>query len=287
MSVTTTSASAPDVAAPRPPQRHLAKRGWLGRLVWRALIFVLYVFLLAPVLVVVVMSFDTQSFMSFPPQGFTLDWYARLTENAAFIRGFQVSLIVGVCTCALATLIGVPAALALARHRFRGSGAVSSLFLAPLMVPTVVLGLALLLTLSPWGLTGSYPGLVLAHLAITTPYVVRTTAMSLLTADLSCEEAARILGANSWATFRRITLPLALPGVLAGAVIAFIISFDEAVISLFVVGPAATTLPVEIYNYVQYRSDPQIAALSVVLIAISVVVVVIIERIIGLSRALR
>ena len=274
-------------AAHSSPKSRLLKRGWPGRLVWRAVIFLLYVFLLAPVLIVVIMSFDTQSYMAFPPQGFTLDWYARLTENAAFINGFRVSLIVAACACALATIIGVPAALALTRHRFRGHGAVSSLFLAPLMIPTVVLGLALLLTLSPWGLTGSYPGLVLAHLAITTPYVVRTTAMGLMTADLACEEAARILGANGWTTFRRVTVPLALPGILAGAVIAFIISFDEAVISLFVVGPSATTLPVEIYKYVEYRTDPQIAALSVVLIAISLVFVIVIERIIGLGRALR
>ncbi len=270
-------------AKPRPKKR----RGRLGRVAWRSLITLLYLFLLAPVIVVVVMSFDTQSYLAFPPQGFTLDWYAKLADNVAFIKGFQVSLIVAGCTCAAAVLIGVPAAIALARHHFRGRGAVSSLFLAPLLVPTVVLGLALLLTLSPWGLTGSYPGLILAHLAITTPYVVRTTAMSLLTADLSCEEAARILGAGAWTTFRRITLPLAMPGILAGAVIAFLISFDEAVISLFVVGPSATTLPVEIYKYVQFRSDPQIAALSVVLIAISLVFVVAIERIIGLGRALR
>lgn len=271
----------------QPSRGRRLRRGWAGRGTWRLLILALYVFLLAPVLVVIVMSFDTQTYMAFPPQGFTLNWYARLTENAEFIRGFQVSLFVGLCTTAGATTIGVPTALALARHRFRGRGVVSGLFLAPLMVPTVVLGLALLLTLSPWGLTGSYPGLVLAHLAITTPYVVRTTAMSLLAADLSCEEAARILGANGWTTFRRVTVPLALPGILAGAVIAFIISFDEAVISLFVVGPSVTTLPVEIYKYVEYRADPQIAALSVVLIAISLLVVVVIERIVGLGKALR
>ena len=277
----------PSKAAQPKRSGSILKRGWVRRSVWRSLIVALYLFLLAPVLVVVVMSFDTQSFMAFPPQGFTLDWYARLIDNAAFIKGFQVSVVVAISATALATAIGVPAALALTRHRFRGRGGVSSLFLAPLMVPTVVLGLALLLTLSPWGLTGSYAGLILAHLAITTPYIVRTTAMSLMTADLACEEAARVLGANAWTTFRRVTVPLALPGILGGAVIAFIISFDEAVISLFVVGPSATTLPVEIYKYVQYRSDPQIAALSVVLILISLIFVVLVERIIGLGRALR
>ncbi len=263
------------------------RRGWIGRALWRGLITLLYAFLLAPVLVVVGISFDTQNYLAFPPQGFTLDWYARLVDNEAFRTGFQVSVVVAGCTTLLATLIGVPAALALSRHHYRGRSAASALFLAPLLVPTVVLGLALLLTLTPMGLTGSYPGLVLAHLAITTPYVVRTTAMALLTADLACEEAARILGGNGWTTFRRVTLPLAMPGIVAGAVIAFLISFDEAVISLFVVGPSATTLPVEIYRYVEYRSDPQIAALSVVLIVISLLFVAVIERVIGLGRALR
>lgn len=258
-----------------------------GRYSWGGLITLLYLFLLAPIIIVVVISFDTQSFLSFPPQGFTLDWYARLADNASFVRGFQVSLVVASCTCLLATVVGVPAALALSRRRFRGRGALTSLFVAPLMVPTVVLGLALLLVLSPLALTGSYPGLVLAHLAITIPYVVRTTSMSLLTTDAACEEAAKILGANSLNVFRRVTFPLIRPGVLAGAVIAFLISFDEAVISLFVVGPSATTLPVEIFRYVQFRTDPQVAALSSVLIAISLVLVVVVERAIGLRRALR
>lgn len=267
-----------------PRRRH---SHWKSRAIWRALILVLYLFLLAPVLVVAIMSFDTQSYLGFPPEGFTLDWYAQLLENQAFITGFQVSVIVGACTCVTAVVIGVPAAMALTRHQFRGKGAVSSFFLSPLLVPTVVLGLALLLALSPFGLTGSYPGLVLAHLAITTPYVVRTTMIALKTSDIACEEAANILGANKWTTFRRITLPLAAPGILAGAAIAFLISFDEAVIALFVVGPNATTLPVEIFRYVQYQSDPQIAALSVVLILISIVFVIIIERAIGLTRALK
>lgn len=259
----------------------------IARYSWISLIAVLYLFLLAPILIVVIISFDTQRFLAFPPEGFTLDWYAQVAGNRSFVRGFQVSLIVGACTCVLSTIVGVPTALALARRRFRGRGALQSLFIAPLMVPTVVLGLALLLVLSPIGLTGSYPGLVLAHLAITIPYVIRTTSMSLLTADVACEEAARILGADGWTTFRRVTLPLIRPGILSGAVIAFIISFDEAVISLFVVGPSATTLPVEIFRYVQTRTDPQVAALSTVLIAISLVVVVVVERSFGLRRALR
>ncbi|TDD22501.1 ABC transporter permease [Nonomuraea diastatica] len=236
---------------------------------------------------VVIISFDAQSTMSFPPQGFTFQWYERLAQNAEFIQGFQVSAVVGAGVALLALLIGVPVAVALTRHDFRFRETMSGFFLSPLMVPAIVLGLALLLVLAPFKITGTYGGLIVAHLAITVPYVVRTTSMSLMTMNRSCEEAARTLGASPWRTFTRVTLPLIAPGVLAGGVIAFLISFDEAVISLFVVGPQATTLPVEIFHYVESRTDPQIAALSVVLIAISVLFMVIIERAAGLKKVLR
>jgi putative spermidine/putrescine transport system permease protein len=257
--------------------------GWPNRI----LVTVLYLFLLAPILVVLGISFDSQSNMAFPPKGFSLQWYEKLAHNQEFIHGFKVSVITAGGVALLALLIGVPVALAITRYDFPGRDALSGFFLSPLLVPGIVLGLALLLVLSPLKITGTYAGLIVAHLSITIPYVIRTASMSLLTLNRSCEEAARTLGASSWTTFRRVTLPLIASGVLAGGVIAFLISFDEAVISLFVVGPRVTTLPVEIFHYVETRTDPQIAALSVVLIAISVVFVVIIERVMGLRRVLR
>jgi putative spermidine/putrescine transport system permease protein len=258
-------------------------KGWPNRV----LVTVLYLFLLAPILVVVGISFDSESSMAFPPQGFSLQWYEKLTQNQDFITGFKVSLITAGGVALGARRIGVPVALAIARFEFRGREALSAFFLSPLLVPAIVLGLALLLVLAPLRITGTYAGLIVAHLSITIPYVIRTASMSLLTLNRSCEEAARTLGASAWVTFRKVTLPLIAPGVLAGGVIAFLISFDEAVISLFVVGPRATTLPVEIFHYVETRTDPQIAALSVVLIAISILFVVIIERVMGLKRVLR
>jgi putative spermidine/putrescine transport system permease protein len=258
-------------------------RGWPNRI----LVTVLYLFLLAPILVVLGISFDSQSNMAFPPKGFSLRWYEKLAQNQEFITGFKVSVITAGGVAVLALLLGVPVALAITRYDFPGRDALSGFFLSPLLVPAIVLGLALLLVLAPLRITGTYAGLIIAHLSITVPYVIRTSSMSLLTLNRSCEEAARTLGASAWTTFRRVTLPLIAPGVLAGGAIAFLISFDEAVISLFVVGPRATTLPVEIFHYVETRTDPQIAALSVVLIAISILFVVIIERVMGLRRVLR
>lgn len=257
----------------------------LFRVVYAFVLIILYVFLLAPIIVVVITSFETQSYLSFPPEGFTLDWYAKVLTNQQFIQGFQVSLVVATVAALLALALGVPAALALSR-RFPGNSALSTFFISPLIVPTVVLGLALLLVLAPLGLTGSYPGLVTAHMVITIPYVVRTVLVSLQTQDLTCSEAARTLGATGWMTFRRVTLPLITPGIFAGAAIAFIISFDEAAISLFVVGPGATTLPAVIFNAVQYQTDPQISALSVLLILLSGIFIVTIDKAIGLKNVM-
>lgn len=258
-------------------------KGWPNRV----LVTLLYLFLLAPILVVVGISFDTQSSMAFPPKGFSLQWYEKVINNQVFITGFKVSVITAGGVALLALLVAVPVALAIARYEFRGRDTLAAFFLSPLLVPAIVLGLALLLVLAPLRITGTYAGLIVAHLGITIPYVIRTVSMSLLTLNRSCEEAARTLGASAWVAFRRVTLPLIAPGVLAGGVIAFLISFDEAVVSLFVVGPRATTLPVEIFHYVESRTDPQIAALSVVLIGISILFVVVIERVMGLKRVLR
>lgn len=256
-----------------------------SRLFGRLIVTAMYLFLLAPIIIVFLISFDASSSMSFPPEGFSTQWYRAVIENETFMRGFRVSIITASLVAVLTVLSGVPAAMALVRGRFPGRSVLEGFFLSPLLVPAIVLGLAMLLVLAPVGLVGSVTGIVLAHYAITLPYVIRTVSMALITMDRAAEEAARTLGANPWQTFLRVTLPAITPGVIAGGVIAFIISFDEAVISLFVVSPSVTTLPVEIFNFVQRRTDPSVAALSVMLIAISLLIVVIVERAIGLNKA--
>lgn len=265
-------------------KRSLSSRvsGWA----WRALVAILYVFLLAPLLVVLVISFNADPYLSFPPEEWSVRWYAALASNVAFVEGLRASLVVATSSTVLALIVGVPAALALARYRFRGREAFVAFFTMPLMVPTVVLGLGLLIIFAPLRLTASYPGLVAAHVVLVVPFVIRTTATSLSTLPPEYGEAASGLGASPWRTFRRVTLPLVAPGVGAGAAIAFLISFDETVVTLFLVGPQLTTLPVEIFRYVEYRTDPSVAALSVVLVLVSVVGVVVIERLLGLGRAL-
>lgn len=252
----------------------------------RVVVTLIYLFLLAPIIAVVLISFNQTSSLSIDIGVPSFQWYQQMISNQAFLEGARVSFITAAVVAIVVLLLGVPIALAIARYQFRGKGAVSAFFLSPLLVPTVVIGLGLLLVFQPMGLAGTYLGIVIAHFGITVPYVIRTTLMSLKTSDVRCEEAARVHGANSFTTFRRVTLPIIAPGLIAGAAMAFIISFDEAVISLFVAGSGRTTLPVEMFRYLQYRSDPAVAALSVILIAISVALVVVIERVVGLRRAM-
>lgn len=259
----------------------------LGGWAFRALVALLYAFLLAPILVVIVISFNAEPYLSFPPERWGLRWYSALADNAAFVEGFRVSLLLASSSAALAVLIGVPAALAISRYNFRGREAFVTFFTMPLMIPTVVLGLGLLLVLSPLRLTATYPGLLAAHVVLVVPFVIRTTATSLSTLPPEYGEAAYSLGATPWRAFYRVTLPLVAPGVIAGAAIAFLVSFDEVVVTLFLVGPQFSTLPVEVFRYVEYRTDPSVAALSVVLVLVSVAGVVLIERLLGLGRALR
>jgi len=268
------------------PQPAVRRKPWpIGRWLHGLAIALLYLFLLAPIVVVLVVSFDNRPYLSFPPQSWSLDSYRQVLQNQSFLKAFHVSLVVGAIAALLSLAAGVGVALAL-RRPARGRDAVQALFMSPLLVPNIVLGVALLLVLSSLGLLDSYLGLVLAHVGITLPYVVRTVSLSLKSVDARCEEAALTLGAPPRVVFWRVTLPLIRPGVIAGGVIAFLISFDEAVISLFVTGTRTSTLPVEVYRYIEYRTDPQVAALSALLIAVSVVVVLLVERLLGLRRAL-
>lgn len=267
--------------------RVFRRRPSIGKPLFSVVVALMYLFLLAPLLIVFVISFSSNQYLSFPPEGFTFHWYQVLPQETTFVSGLQTSLITASIVTVIVLLTGVPAALALYRYDFRGKAAIAAFFLSPLLVPTIVLALGLVLVLGPLGLTNTYESIIIGHIGITIPYVIRTTLMSISTSDTSCEEAARVLGANGFTVFRRITLPIIAPGVISGGVIAFIVSFDEAVISLFVAESGRPTLPVQVLRYVENQADAVVAALSVVLILFSVVIVVIVERVMGLRKALK
>lgn len=246
---------------------------------------VIYVLMLAPAAVVIVIAFSADSFIIFPPSGFSLQWFERLMSHAALKAALVLSLQIAAVVTVVSLLLGVPAALALAKGRFRGQAALHNLFLAPLLLPTLVMGLALLLAFQPLRLTATIPGIVLAHLTVTLPFVVRMMTTAFMTLPDDVEAAAATLGAPPWRVLLRITLPLAAPGIVACAALSFLLSFDETVISLFVSGPRASTLPVEMVRYVEGRTDPLIAALSVVIITGTILIVLAVERLVGLTRA--
>lgn len=255
-------------------------------LLWTLSVLVL-AFLWSPLLVILVVSFDTSNYLAFPPQGFTLDNYAAVLANRDFVSGFAISLVTGLIVSLVATTLGVLAALGIRRARGRAAGALSTFILSPLLMPSVVLGLALMLVFARLQLVDTRLGLVLAHTVITLPYAFRTVLASLETYNASSEDAARVLGARPFTVFRRVTLPLIRPGVASALVLGFLVSFDESVISLFVTGRQTRTLPVVLLNYIEVQADPVVAALSVVLVAISVVVMLIVNRIVGLRAAVR
>lgn len=244
-----------------------------------------YALILAPIIVVFALAFSADSFIVFPPSAYSLRWFEALAHHGPLLASLWLSVQVACVVTLGSLLVGVPAALALAKGEFRGKDALTGFFLAPLLLPTLITGLALLLFFTPLRLTATLPGLVLGHMTVTVPFVIRMMATSLANLPHDIEAAAATLGATPLRVVRRVTLPLAAPGLIACACLSFLLSFDETVISLFISGPRASTLPVEMVRYVEGRTDPLIAALSVVLIIVTLIIVVTVERLVGVARA--
>lgn len=245
-----------------------------------------YALLLAPAVLVFVISFSAGDFLTFPPPGLSTRWYAALFSNAELMAALRNSAVLALAVAAVALLAGLPAAYAIARLRFPGRNLIAGLLAAPLLLPTLVLGLALLLALQPARLAATWPGLMLAHATVALPFAVRimTTAFAAVPRDL--EEAAWTLGATPLRAALRVTLPIAAPGAAAAAALCFLVSFDETVISLFLVGPRLSTLPVEMFRYAENRTDPLVAAFAMALIGIALAIVLLVERLVGFTRAL-
>lgn len=256
----------------------------LGRAAWWFLIAVLYAFLLAPIVVGALISFSSAANLAFPPPGWSFRWYTALAQNDDFKQGLSVSLTLAGAVMAGALALGIPVAVAVSRREFPGRGMILSFFTLPLIVPSVVLGLALLLTVAPLGLIGTMPALVTAHLLVTVPFVVRIVAVGLNAVPSDYVEAAMSLGATPFVAFRRVTVPAIMPSVLAAAAIVFIVSMGETAITLFIVGDNILTLPVVMFRFVQQRTDPQLASLSVVFMLMTLLAVAVVQRALGMRR---
>lgn len=249
-----------------------------------AYVALVFFFLMLPVVVIVLAAFTTTSYLTIPPEGVTLRWFAQVLNDRDYVDALVFSLrLAGVVTVG-ALLIGTAAAYALARRAVPAASIVSGLLMAPLAFPGIVIGIALLQYYALVGLRGSFLGLALAHLLITVPYTMRAVLASLHGVDADLENAACTLGSNRLDAFRRVTLPLIRPGLVAGGLFAFITSFDNVPVTIFLLGVRDTTLPVKIFSAIEYGVDPSIAALSTMLIAATAIFLVAAERWIGFHR---
>ncbi len=261
-----------------------ARVGWFSR----TIAIMVFVFLLAPLAVIMLASFSPTPLVVFPPKGVSLVWYLNIFSSSTnFLSGFINSVEVAVIATGIDILLGVTAALSVSRHRFNGRELLVAFFTSPMYIPSIAFAFVLLQIFSQ---IGSVPGMLkilLGHLIIIMPYIIRNTLSVLSGFNWTLENAAASLGASPVQTFFKVTLPLIKPGVIAGAMLSFLYSFDEAVLSGLLNSPTFVTLPIRIMNYMEFSFDPTLASISTVLILMSLGLIVLLEKMTGLDMFLK
>jgi putative spermidine/putrescine transport system permease protein len=243
-------------------------------------------FLLAPIAMVVASSFTSNSFITFPPEGFSLRWYQAILERGQFAAALRLSLVLACSTGAVSGILGLLAGLGLYRARFIGRDLVVQFLNMPLIVPAVVLGIALLQWYARIGLFAGFARLLVAHVVITVPFVVRLVMAGLTGSDPALERAAAGLGAGPLRILLRVTLPRIRGPLLAGVIFAFVVSLDDTGLAVFLVSGSTATLPVQIFNYISFNFDPVITAVGSVMVYLALIAVVAIDRVGALGRVL-
>ena len=260
----------------------LDKLGWYGL---RVFCGATLVFLLLPILVIVPLSFSNSSFLSYPIPGWSLRWYQELFSSDDWARAARNSFIIAPLATLIATCLGTLAAVGLARVQFLGKGLITSLLIAPMVVPIVVVGVSTYLFFARVGLSDSYTALVLVHAALGAPFVVTTVLATLQGFNQNLVKASLNLGAGPVQTFFRVTLPVIAPGVISGALFAFATSFDEVVVVLFLAGPSQTTLPRQMFTGIRENISPTIAAVATLLILFTATLMMLLEWLRGRVKA--
>ena len=244
------------------------------------------IFILTPIVLVIAISFSDSYFVTFPPEGFTFRWYAAVMQDKEFTSGLTFSAVLAVATTMLSVLLGVPAAFALTRGQFIGRSLAKGLLLSPLIFPVLVTGLSLLQLFSGYGWIDTKLKLLIAHTVVTSPYVIRTVLTSLQLVNPSLEEAARTLGASRWKTFTRVIFPQIAPGVASGSIFCFMVSFDNYPVSMWLADSANLPVPIVLYRQIGTVFDPSVATMSTIIIILAIAVVLILDRLVGLRRAM-
>lgn len=251
--------------------------------IWKFVAAVIFLFLFFPLFLVIVLSFNQGGFV-FPPSGFSTEWYVSMLNDSDLISAFALSMGIAIVTAIITLPPVVIASIAFRKKLVPGQQLLESVFLFPLMVPEVVLGFALLIYFTSWGITGSAIGIVLGHIMFTTPFALQTILAAMKGVDTNIEDAAHDLGASSTQTLRHITIPMIKPAIIAGAGYVFILSFTNVTMTLFLVGSGTVTIPVEIYQYISFSIDPTVSAVGSLLIVISTAVVVAIDRVFSVQE---
>lgn len=277
---------APMTAAPSPAlirRRPFAARSARRWLTWLYVATVV-AFLLTPIVVIVLASLTSTSYLAVPPRGLSLRWFEAVLNSPSYQTAIGSSLLLACVATAGATALGTIVAYGLTRYRPAGTQVLGAIFSAPLIIPGVVSGVALLQFLTMAGLRGSFMPLVALHILMALPYVIRSVSASIAAADPQVEEAAWTLGSSPLKTFFLVTLPIIKPGVVTGAIFAFIISMGEVAATIFVLTVRQTTLPVKIFSMVEFGVDPSIAAVSALMILFTAILLLIAEKWTGFHR---
>jgi putative spermidine/putrescine transport system permease protein len=242
-----------------------------GQRLMRVIVALILLAMIAPIVVVVVLSFSSASYLTFPPPAFGLRWYREYLGSRDWLAATALSVEVAISVVVLSTVLGVLATLGLARLPRVARLLATGLILSPLIMPVIIVAIGIYYAFARYGLVGTPAGLVLAHTCLAVPFVVTSVGASLASFDRRLEMAALSLGATPFGVFRQVTLPLIMPGILVGALFAFITSFDELVVALFLSGANAVTLPRRMWEDLRYALDPTIAAVSTLTILVTVV----------------
>lgn len=252
--------------------------GWVLRLVT----YLVCLFVVIPVLVVVGASLTNSSFMSFPPAGLTVKWYGHAMLSMELQAALRISLLVAVVVAVVSTLLGLGVSYALERYRFSGKNLVSTLLMAPLTIPMIVLAVGMLFSMTAMGLIRTIPALIFGHLVVTIPYALRALSAAVAGVDLDVERSAAILGASPLVTLLRVTLPMIMPGIMAAMMFSFLISFNNVTIALFVAGPRTQTLPLALFVLSENSLSPDLAAMASIVLVVTAVLMIILEKKFGI-----
>jgi putative spermidine/putrescine transport system permease protein len=259
----------------------------MGVIAFSAILVSFLLFLVAPLVVAFAMSFDARTFVGrFPPTGLSLQWYRKFFADETFLGGLWTSVLLGLSTAVLSSVIGTGAALFLHRSRFRGRAALVALFLSPLLVPHIVFGFALLIFLTMMGIDDVFTGLLIGHVLVTLPYTIRTVLASLSLIPAGLVEASMVLGANEYRALWDVVIPMARPGIVAGAIISLAVSMDEVTMSVFLIDPFTYTLPTALFATMRDSFNLVIASASVLMIAVSFLSILLIGWLVGLDRVI-